>query len=608
MNADFALENRMRVSPIESLGQYQLTEVICRGGMATVYKAYQPSLDRHVAVKVLLQAQHPDVTTRFKREAWAIAHLQHPNIVPIYDYGEQDGILYLVLQYIENATTLDDMLGEPFELAAALRLMYRLLAVLNYAHRHGIIHRDLKPANIMMPSPSWPMLTDFGIAKLESQSERLTRAGMIIGTPAYIAPEQATGQQADGRTDLYATGVMLYEMLTGQLPFDGETVAVMLTKHVHEAPLPPRRVNPSLPPSVESFVLRALEKDPAERYQSAAEMAGQLQRIMLELPLPSSHYEGSSHERAGAQASRPGWCGPASPRQLVAVESGNAAGRQLCADAGDAAGHILPSQRHVDQAGRRQGALEIRPQLHSASAPRPGALPEQRASIPAARPIAQSVSNTAPRRHAPMRSAKRRSPFMSNYVLLMLALFLFLTLTNAVVVSDRSPISPGNTVRPTQPATPTARAAVDARGPLATSSTEAAPLSAPKPAPGAVLAPTATAVIPTPQPQPTETARAELPAVAEPAPQETPSDEADDMVVPTAEPAQEPPTAEAPTDAAPTAEPPQEPPVEAPTDAAPSAEPAPQEPPAEAPTDAAPSAEPAPQETPTAERPAAFFG
>ena len=174
-----------------SLGQYQLIEVIGHGGMSTVYKAYQASLDRFVAVKVLFRSQDPQFIGRFKREARAIAHLQHQNILPIYDYNEQDNLLYLVLQYVQNGVTLADTMNGPLEPVAALRLMGHLLSALSYAHSHGIVHRDIKPANILMPSPSWPMLADFGIAKLMNESQHLTMSGLVIGTVIYIAPEQA---------------------------------------------------------------------------------------------------------------------------------------------------------------------------------------------------------------------------------------------------------------------------------------------------------------------------------------------------------------------------------------------------------------------------------
>ena len=275
------------------LGQYQLTEVVGRGGMAVVYKAYQPSLDRFVAIKLLSHTHDPQFAERFKLEARTIANLQHPNILPIYDYGEQQGMLYLVLQYIENGASLADTLGAQMEPAPMLRLMARVLDALGYAHERGIIHRDIKPSNILLLSPRWPMLADFGIAKLMSDDQRLTMSGMIVGTAAYMAPEQATGRPVDARTDLYAAGIVLYELLTGRVPFEADTPMAVLIKHSYEAPPPPRSLNPALPEAVEAALLRALAKDPADRYQTAAEMAEALERVAAEI------------ERAPARDQRP---------------------------------------------------------------------------------------------------------------------------------------------------------------------------------------------------------------------------------------------------------------------------------------------------------------
>src|SRR5690348_9086038 len=284
------------------LGQYQLTEIIRRGGMATVYKAYQESLDRYVAVKVLFHGQDPQFVARFQREARAIAHLQHPNILPIFDYGEQDGLLFLVLQYIEQGMTLGDLLGHPMEPVPALQLMGRVLAALDYAHERGIVHRDVKPANILMPTPSWPMLSDFGIVKLlaDNENSNLTAQGMIIGTPAYLAPEQVLGMHIDRRTDLYSAGIVFYEMVTGRVPFDTGTPIVVATKQAYEPPPPPLVLNPDLPKAIELVVMRALEKDPANRYQTAAEMAAALERVAQQLERPPA--PGGAPGRAQAEA------------------------------------------------------------------------------------------------------------------------------------------------------------------------------------------------------------------------------------------------------------------------------------------------------------------
>src|SRR5688572_25885347 len=196
------------------LGRYRLDEVIRQGGMATVYKAYQPSLNRHVAVKVLEYHQDRQFVERFKAEAQLVAQLQHPNILQVYDYGEQNGVLYLASQYVEHGASLADV-SKPMALAMALRLVERLLAALEYAHARGIVHRDVKPSNVLLGAPDWPLLADFGIAKLlDAVGEELTAAGQVVGTAAYMAPEQAAGEDVDARTDLYAAGVVLYELLT----------------------------------------------------------------------------------------------------------------------------------------------------------------------------------------------------------------------------------------------------------------------------------------------------------------------------------------------------------------------------------------------------------
>ncbi len=285
------------------LGQYQLKEVIRRGGMSMVYKAYQPSLDRFVAVKVLAHASDMQFSERFKREARAIAQLQHPNILPVYDYGEQDGLLYLVMRYVENGVTLADMLGQPLVAPAAMRLIGHVLEALEYAHQRGIIHRDIKPANVLMPSPTWPMLADFGIAKLLNDVEqRLTTPGLIVGTVAYMAPEQATGRAVDARTDIYATGIMLYEMVTGRVPFDSDTPMGMLTQQAYEAPPPPRTFNPDLSPLVEAVLLRAMAKDPNARYQTAAEMARELEHMAGMLDQPQNVEQESDLYSSGMRA------------------------------------------------------------------------------------------------------------------------------------------------------------------------------------------------------------------------------------------------------------------------------------------------------------------
>ena len=230
------------------LGPYRIISQIGQGGMATVYKAYQPSMDRNVAVKVLpgQLAQSPEFTQRFQQEARIIAKLEHAHILPVFDYGESDGIAYFVMRYLEAGTLKDKMqAGRPLPLKEIDRLFTQLADALSYAHSLGVVHRDLKPANALIDSRGNLFLTDFGIAKiLESASPRLTQTDAIMGTPAYISPEQAQAQKVDQRSDIYSLGIILYEMVTGQVPFTADTPLAVILKHVTN-PLPlPSAVKP----------------------------------------------------------------------------------------------------------------------------------------------------------------------------------------------------------------------------------------------------------------------------------------------------------------------------------------------------------------------------
>ena len=278
----------------QRLGQYELHAVIRRGGMATVYKAHQRSLDRWVAVKVLERSSDPEFVARFRREARSVAQLLHPNIVPVIDYGEDDGRPYLVIQYVDGGRTLGDLMGAPLEPARSIRLLLHLLEALGYAHQRGIVHRDVKPGNVLLPTPDWPMLSDFGIVKLllESDQTQLTQQGLIVGTAAYMAPEQAFGLAVDARTDLYSAAVVLYELACGQVPFEADTPVSVLMKHAYEPPPPPRRRNPELPEELERVLLRALAKRPDDRYPTAAEMAADLDQVLAALrPRPAARQQ-----------------------------------------------------------------------------------------------------------------------------------------------------------------------------------------------------------------------------------------------------------------------------------------------------------------------------
>ncbi|MBI3242435.1 MAG: serine/threonine protein kinase [Chloroflexi bacterium] len=257
-----------------TLGSYRVLEQIGLGGMATVYKAYQPGVDRLVALKILPShyAQDPLFVQRFEREARVIASLEHPGIIPIYDFGAQDGVSYLVMRYLQ-AGTVKDILGRGrLPLADAAKLISEIAAALDYAHSQGIIHRDVKPSNILVDKQGNAYLTDFGIAKVLEGTSELTGSAML-GTPAYMAPEQTLSKPVTPQTDVYSLGVMLYEMATGKPPFEAETPLAVALMHINESLPLPRQVNPELPEAVELVILKALAKDPADRYQSAGELA-----------------------------------------------------------------------------------------------------------------------------------------------------------------------------------------------------------------------------------------------------------------------------------------------------------------------------------------------
>ncbi|HXV99922.1 MAG TPA: serine/threonine-protein kinase, partial [Anaerolineae bacterium] len=257
----------------QTLGQYQIVEQIGAGGMATVYKAYQPGLDRHVAIKVL-PAQHaltPGFKERFSLEAKAVAQLSHPNILPIYDVGLEGDLSYFVLKYVPGPT-LRHLLGQPMDLATVSQFIDQIAAALDQAHERGIVHRDVKPTNILMED-NWLLLADFGLAKIIEGSQEITGSGTIVGTPAYLSPEQAEGKPTDHRADIYSLGVVLFEMVVGQVPYDADTPMGILFKHIYE-PLPrPRRLRPGLPAGVENVILKAMAKNPDQRFKRAGELA-----------------------------------------------------------------------------------------------------------------------------------------------------------------------------------------------------------------------------------------------------------------------------------------------------------------------------------------------
>ncbi len=296
-----------------SLGQFRIVERIGAGGMATVFKAYQPNLDRYVAIKVLpaYHARDPIFVKRFAQEARSVAKLVHPNILQIHDFGEEEGITYIVMEYVDGGT-LKDRLKRPITVAEAVDYMIQAAEGLNCAHTNGIVHRDVKPANMLLRRDGYLLLSDFGIAKILEGTTNLTRVGTGIGTPQYMSPEQGTGQAVDRRSDIYSLGIVLFHCLAGRVPFTAENPLTITVKHLNE-PLPVellRKVN--VPAPIEQVVVKMTAKQAQDRYQTTDELINALTIALTasSLSIPSRWRPGISSampqlDRQGNVVARP---------------------------------------------------------------------------------------------------------------------------------------------------------------------------------------------------------------------------------------------------------------------------------------------------------------
>lgn len=280
----------------QTVAQYEIVEQIGQGGMANVYKAYQPSINRYVAIKVLPAqlTRDPNFVKRFEHEAKAIAALEHPYILPVYDFGRQDDLYYMVMRYVKGGT-LSGKMQQSLAYDYIVKIIGDVARALDYAHKQGIVHRDIKPSNILIDENGEVQLADFGIAKIVQgpDATRLTSTGSILGTPTYMAPEQAEGGVVDGRTDIYSLGIVLYELLAGRPPYQADTALSLLLMHISQPLPPPRSINPSIPEPLERVVVKALAKEPDGRYQTAAELDEALKEALRQIdtarpPAPKS--------------------------------------------------------------------------------------------------------------------------------------------------------------------------------------------------------------------------------------------------------------------------------------------------------------------------------
>ena len=315
------------------VGPYEVVEQVGKGGMATVYKAYQPALERMVAIKVLpeILAEDEQFRERFRREAVAIARLRHPNILAVFDHGEFEGQLYIVTEFVEGGTFAGE-LGRPLSLERAVSVLEAIASALDYAHQQGVLHRDVKPSNILINKQGAAILGDFGLARMMATTgERLTRLDMVVGTPEYMSPEQCAGREAGPAGDQYSLAVVAFEALTGHVPFEAETPAAVMLEQI-QSPLPmPRAVNPALSEGVERVLLKALAKEPGGRFATCLEFIKALTSPPSAAQVAASTAVSAKvaiEDRSvplQAKTKRPAWAVPAAAAVVVVLAIGGLA-------------------------------------------------------------------------------------------------------------------------------------------------------------------------------------------------------------------------------------------------------------------------------------------
>lgn len=293
----------------KQLNEFKVLERIGRGGMATVYRAHQSTMNRDVALKVIPLddpvEQSDDFRRRFAQEASVIAALEHIHILPVYSYGIQDNIAYLSMRLLRGGSLSQLMKKERLPVERAVEIFTQIAQGLAYAHSKGVIHRDLKPTNILLDEVGHAYLTDFGLAKMVESDQQMTKSGNIVGTPAYMSPEQLRGDPLDHRSDIYSLGIILYEMVAGRQPFESESsdIVTLIYKHLEKPPTPPSVYNPDIPAEIEAIILRALSKSPSDRFESAGMMAKQLREAVGAksstgpFPAPNIHHQTTIQRR-----------------------------------------------------------------------------------------------------------------------------------------------------------------------------------------------------------------------------------------------------------------------------------------------------------------------